>query len=52
MKKIMIVKRTDLAGTSVKHIEIPKDTTFIHRVYIEVTSTQLKKRSYQYWGNK
>ena len=48
-KQIMIVKKTDLAGTSTKHISIPENHKFKDAVYMEVTAQELKKRGEQYW---
>jgi len=50
MRRLMIVKKTDLSGTSTKHIEIPVDSIFQDTVYTEVTPEQLKQRIAEYWG--
>lgn len=50
MRKIMIVKKSDLTGTSTKHIEMPDGQVFKDEIYMEVNSEQLKARSNEYWG--
>jgi len=50
MRKIMIVKKTDLTGTSIKHIDIPAESLFGDLVYMEVTPELLKRRIAEYWG--
>ena len=50
MKRIMIVKKTDLSGTSTKHINVEDNESFQDLVYMEVTAEQLKERHDKYWN--